>query len=302
MNDFYIAGTDQASGQIVVFAPEDDDWNGPSAVKWSWAPDASNGFDDRLRAAWGVPTDAKLRRNAVWGGMSLVVTDSLGLAAIVPYPAGDRRQWGLCVGGNPHSAELLPDGNIAVASSTGGWVRVYASSQSPSSDVYAEFAFKGAHGVHWDPRRRVLWAVGDDELVALRVEGTDAAPVLCVAHKVALPTPHGHDLQPVWGDSDRLWISTGTRVYQYVKSANAFDSHYPGNETISRAGVKSVGNQPSGRVVTTVPKAGGLYEWTTDTVDFHLPDSTRTRTGAAFYKARILLPDYEWDAKGGETG
>jgi hypothetical protein len=70
MNDFFIAGTDQASGQIVVFDPEDDDWNGPSAVKWSWAPDVSNGFDDRLRAARGVPIDAKLRRNSVRGGMS----------------------------------------------------------------------------------------------------------------------------------------------------------------------------------------------------------------------------------------
>ncbi|MFC5648575.1 hypothetical protein ACFPYJ_05430 [Paenibacillus solisilvae] len=62
---------------------------------------------------------------------------------------------------------------------------------------------------------------------------------------------------------------------------------------INRAGVKAVGDQPSGIVVQTIPKpSGSLYEWTTDTVDFFLPKDVRIRRGAAFYKARLLQPEY----------
>ncbi|PYI57103.1 DUF6528 family protein [Paenibacillus flagellatus] len=288
-----VAGTDQASGRIVLLDPADTDWNGADAVRWSWAPDRAGGFDDSLIAAWGVPTDAKIRRCDAWGGLWLVATDSLGLAAVVPFPSADRKRWAANVGGNPHSAELLPNGNVAVASSTGGRVRLYASSQGPEADAYAEFALPGAHGLVWDPRRDVLWALGDDDLVALAVEGSDAEPVMRESSRTALPTRGGHDLQPVYGDADRLWVSTVGHVYQYVKSADAFVSDYPECREISRPHVKSVGNFRSGRVAGTVPKAGSLYEWTTDTVDFHGPPSKRVCEGAAFYKARIVYSDYE---------
>src|SRR5690606_19878574 len=123
------------------------------AVLWSWAPGDANGFAG-LTDAWGLPTDAKVRSCKAWEGRWMVVTDSLGLAAILPYPPGDSRRWGRNVGGNPHSAELLPGGNIAVAASTAGWVRVYASSQGPDAEHYAEFRLTGAHGVEWDAGRK----------------------------------------------------------------------------------------------------------------------------------------------------
>jgi sugar phosphate isomerase/epimerase len=112
-------------------------------------------------------------------------------------------------------------------------------------------------------------------------------------HRTTLPSRHGHDLQPVCGDADRLWVSTGVNVYQYVKPTDTFESGYAGNEGINRGAVKSVGNQPSGIVVSTVPRKGGLYEWTTDQVDLFLPESKRLLSGAACYKARILNPFYE---------
>ncbi|MCU6711873.1 hypothetical protein M6D81_24535 [Paenibacillus sp. J5C_2022] len=54
------------------------------------------------------------------------------------------------------------------------------------------------------------------------------------------------------------------------------------------------GNLPSGRIALTVPKAGGVHAWTTDTVHVLLPDSsTRTRDGAGFYKARVWNSAYQ---------
>jgi hypothetical protein len=295
----WVAVTDQASHRIVAYDPKEPDWTKEDAVRWSWSANDVPAFES-LRSAWGQPTDAKLRRIDAWEGLWVIVTDSRGLAAIVPYPAGDDRKWGLKVGGNPHSAELLPNGNIAVAASTGGWVRVYASSQGPDAADYAEYKFPGAHGVHWDPEASLLWALGDDHLVALKVGGTDRSPELEEVRKIALPTRHGHDLQPVYGDRDRLWVSTGIEVYQFVKSTGTFDMSYSGNESIRRSSVKSVGNLPNGKVVSTVPdytkgKVGGCGRntWCTETVDFLPGTETRRLPGSALYKARIWSADYE---------
>ncbi|MFK7692459.1 DUF6528 family protein [Paenibacillus sp. HJGM_3] len=290
-----IVTTDQSgSGSILVFDRTAADWNAAGAVKWSWAPSASNGFASPT-PGWGRPSDAKLRYNCLFGGYWMVVTDSYGLAAIVPYPAKNDKKWSINLGTGPnlHSAELLPNGNIAIAASTGGWVRVYTSSQGPTSTTNVQYALEAAHSVLWDPAGNQLWALGKNYLVALTIGGTASAPTLTEKLKIALPTLNGHDLQPVIGDPDRLWVSTGSAVYQYVKSTNSWSSTFAGASSISRVGVKSVSNDPGGQVVETVPKAGCATTWCTDTADFFLPGATRTKTGSQFYKARFWNPDYQ---------
>ncbi|MFK7692458.1 DUF6528 family protein [Paenibacillus sp. HJGM_3] len=292
--DCDIGAGDQASQQLMVFDPSAADWNLASALKWSWAPSAVNGFSNPT-PGWGLPTEMKLRNNCAFGGGQwAVVTDSNGLAAIISYPAGTKK-WYLNLSANLQSGELLPNGNVAIAStSAGGWVRVYASSQGASASTFDDYVLSGTRGVLWDPQYNVLWAVGDTYLVALLVQGSPAAPVLTESYKVALPNTGGHELQPVYGNTDRLWISTNTNVYQYEKTTKTWSASYPGASSINRAGVRSVGNQISGQVIQTVPGGGcTLNTWCTDTVDFFLTDATRTKTGAAFYKARILNPEYQ---------
>ncbi|GGE02620.1 hypothetical protein GCM10010911_72080 [Paenibacillus nasutitermitis] len=293
-NDCNIGAGDQASHQILVFDPNVTDWNSSSALMWSWSPSASNGFSNPT-PGWGQPTDMKLRSNcSLGGGQWMAVTDTSGLAAIISYPGGSKK-WYQNTAANLQSAELLPNGNIAIAStSSGGWVRVYNSSQGASSSAYDQYVLVGARGVLWDPLKNVLWAVGDNDLVALLVQGSPAAPTLKESFKVALPSSGGHELQPVYGNKDRLWVSSDTLVYQYIKSTKTWSSTYSGASSISRAGVRSVGNQLSGQAVETVPGGGcTLNSWCTDTVDFLSPGTTRVKTGAAFYKARILNPEYQ---------
>ena len=169
---------------------------------WSWSPKDVNG----ITLGWGLPSGVKLRRSEVWGGEWMLVVDSRGLAAIVPYPAGDSYKWFRVIDGNLHSAELLPDGNIALAASTGGWVRIYTSSQGPASDYYVEYPLPGAHGVLWDPTLELLWAVGDHELVGLRVLGTPT--VRCSSRWSArLCRRLGATTCPRVRRSDRLWVT-----------------------------------------------------------------------------------------------
>jgi hypothetical protein len=152
--DYWVVGTDQAGRRLMAFDPAVTDWNTSAALKWSWTPTTRLGFSSAEVSAFTNVADAKLRERP-GGGQSFVVDGGGGLAAVVAYPSG-ARQWAKVISGNLHAAELLPDGNIAIAASTGGWVRVYASSQGANASTYAQFSLTDAHAALWDPaiRRR----------------------------------------------------------------------------------------------------------------------------------------------------
>lgn len=280
-----IVVTDQASDQIIVLDADPAGWIS-GAPKWAWKPTAEEGLGD-LTDNWGLPDEAKLRHHH--GRRYLLTTDSYGLAAVIPYPSGDGFYWAADVGraANAHSIELLPDGNVAVTASTGGWIRVYAASQGRRSTTYTQLPLAGAHGAVWDPTVRLLWALGDHELVGLRIGGTRSEPRLSRAVTHRLPTDWGHDLQLVPGRPDRLWVTTGSRVYQVDKASGVFHSDYPGAATIDVAGIKSITTDPAtGQVITTKTEPGNPCTWCTSTVRMHLPADSRVLPGGQIYKAR----------------
>jgi DNA-binding MurR/RpiR family transcriptional regulator len=281
--------TEQASGRILVL-DTDQDWATESAVRWSWRPDVDADDSDR---PWRWPTDARLRRDAS-GQRYLLVADSYGLLAQVRYPQGGAPVWSVHAGAaaNPHGIELLPDGNVAAAASTGGWVRVYPASQGPGADGYAEDRLPGAHEVLWRAEDGALWAIGDELLVRYQVGGSAAAPTLRRAASHDLPTAGGHDLQPVAGDPRLLWVTTVHGVYRFDTVAGRFAT---GARAWDRPDVKSVGtDRRSGAVLQTTPKPDDECDWCTDQVDFYLgdePRASRTLPGGRIYRARWFAVD-----------
>ncbi|MCP3798488.1 DUF6528 family protein [Allokutzneria sp. A3M-2-11 16] len=287
-----VVTAEQATKKIMIFDPAVASWGGSGATKWVWSPTSTNGFSS---AGWSNPSDMRLRSNAHHGGQVLVTAASGGFLGVASFPAG-KRKWSVAVPGadNPHAAEVLPNGNVAAAASHGGWIRLYAASQGANATKHAQYALPGGHGVLWDPQGAVLWAIGDNLLVALKVGGTAANPTLTEARKVALPSKGGHDLQPVYGNKDRLWITTNSQVYQFSKSTGAFSTDYAHAASANRTSVKSVGNHPqTGQLIEAKPKAGCRTTWCTDTIDFFGADAKRTRTGAEFYKARFWYAAYQ---------
>lgn len=277
--------TEQGSKRILVLPADQDAWS-TRDYSWTWAPSEANGLGD-LAKAWVNPDEAKLTERE--GQRYLMTTASGGFVGVVPYPQGSGAYWAADVGGpsNPHSIELLPDGNVAVAASTGGWLRVYTASQGQRSTTYTEYPLEGAHGAVWDAQRQVLWALGTHELVALELGGTPAAPELIERTAVPLPTEGGHDLQPVPGAPDQLWVSTGSQVLRFSKPAATFTTRYPGARAINEPGVKSVTTNPeTGQVLTAAPQADHICTWCTDTVELKLPQGDLTLRGAWIYKAR----------------
>ncbi|MFE3644692.1 DUF6528 family protein [Streptomyces sp. NPDC059169] len=303
--------TDQASKRLLLLDGSRGTWDpgaDPSVVKWSFSPVGDPRYADLdPERSWVYPDEAKVRTRR--GRTYVLITASFGFAAVVEYPSGGR-YWGgaLAPGGielNPHSIELLPDGDVAVAASTGGVVRLYAAARSAPGHgrargnadehgPYASYPLAEAHGLQWDPRLKVLWALGRDRLVALRPGGTAERPTLTSSFEVPLPGPHGHDLLRVAGRPDRLWVTTGSAVLQYSTTRRAFVQDFAGAREVSRANVKAVGNDPlTGGVVSTAPERGLAETWWTQRVTVHRPDGSRhffRLVDGGVYKARWWLP------------
>lgn len=280
-----IVVTEQATDRILVLDSTSTSWT-DAEFEWSWRPTAENGMGAYVDA-WGHPDEAKLRHRG--DQAYLLTTDSKGLAAVVPYPSGTGAYWAADVDGanNPHSIELLPDGNVAVVASHGNWLRLYTASQGSDSTSYVELELESGHGVYWDDANNLLWALGGHHLVALKVGGTPAAPTLTEVRRSELPTPWGHDLQPVASDSDRLWITTNSQVYQYSIGDDAFLQDYPAASKISVSAVKSVGDdRASGQVLSSYVHAGNPCTWCTDTVTLYRYREDFTLGGGQIYKAR----------------
>lgn len=302
-DDQLILAGDAASKQLIAFDPAVTDWSGTGAIRWTWKPTTGLGFSTAEVNGFNGGSDFKVRTSGRDGAQRLVVADGAGIATVATYPEG-RRVWAKLLTGNLHSAELLPDDNIALAASDGGWVRVYASSQGAAASAYGEYKLAAAHATLWDPSTSRLWVIGQDPvtaehiLTALAVVGTPAAPRLRedTTKRVVLPTPWGHDVSPYSYDTGKLWVTTNGGAYLYDKATRQFSS--PG--AANRVFVKAMSNQPSGQIVETMadslknPKGpcAAINGWCTDTVDLFGPDGKRTRKNAQFYKARVLNPYY----------
>lgn len=285
----YIALTDQKPGdpRILLMDYGQKDWssNNPRAVVWSWRP-SDSGIES---AGWKLPTEAKLRNSSVWGGQWMATCDSYGFMAVISYP-GKIRKWSLDAGRkeNVHGIELLPNGNVAAAASTAGWVRIYTASQGPFSSDYVQYNLPDAHDVLWDPKRQVLWALGKNKLVQLRIEGTAAKPIISEVSTKILSVDSGHDVEPKYGDPNKLWITAGRSTLIYDKTTG-MDLPY---QNISS--YKSINNQSDGQIVETRPHATCKYDsWCTDVIEFFSPDDIRVRPDAAIYRARVWNPNYQ---------
>ena len=142
-------------------------------------------------------------------------------------------------------------------------------------------------------RRTFCGPWGQNQLVSLRVGGTASAPTFTVTKRITIPWPAGHDIQPVFGNDNLLWVATGSYVYQYSKSANTFSTTYPLSSSVNVRGVKSIGGSQNGQALITRPKANNPCTWCTDTVEFYGPTATRLRAGAQIYRARLWTPLYQ---------
>ncbi|MBR4308064.1 MAG: hypothetical protein IKT58_00570, partial [Oscillospiraceae bacterium] len=202
---------------------------------------------------------------------------------------------------NPHSIEYLPNGNVAVAGSIGDWIRVYTASQGSTSSKYVQVTLEGAHGVLWDPDRQILWCLGTEEIVAYSVGGTAASPTLKELTQYHAnftdAIRSGHDLSPVYGNKDRLWISSKT-VMQYDIPTASFVTAYDEAEVIAHNSVKGISNFPDSDTIVYVYPNNTYLTHDSDRIfvsalkDGKFYGITHTHSTGAYYKVRTWSSAY----------
>lgn len=308
VTDDWIWAGNQATNKIEIYDPGVEDWNSSTALKWSWKPEAAKGYSQYALDNWGLPTDFKVRTVNVWGGNHLVASCSNGLVTIASYPGGIKK-WAYNLGFNPHGVELLPNGNIAVAATDKDSVLLFASSVGTDNLAHAAIRLNKAHAVLYDSVENILWATGNDFVMALQVGGTDAAPTLTEIperrgrlNTTSSANPYGHDLSRDLNDPSILWVSTNGGVYRFDKTTKAFTD---APNLLNKTFVKGISRQQSGLFVLTRPDSEKTTElpdpvtsptWCTRYVDIYSSDGYfqyyRTKNGAKFYKAKIFRTPY----------
>jgi hypothetical protein len=248
-------------------------------IVWEWKPALSNVKPEHVK--WfNNPSEAKV----VSDGKYVLTCASGGGVALVRI-ADKKTVFYAYAGGNTHSAELLPDGNIVTASSTGNFITLFSvDTLRAAEQVYSrKIPLAFGHNVVWDKNRQLLWSAAMAELKAFRYNFNKAEPNLLQDTVIALPGTEAHDLFPVYGD-DALWLTNTTHVYQYKLAGH----HLTQLDTRYQENIKSITSGPAGLPVIIIkPKTS----WWTDEVIDIAGKRIFFGEGLKIYKARWVLPN-----------
>lgn len=214
----------------------------------------------------------------------MLVTASGGGVALIRI-ADKKAMFYAKPGGNPHSAEVLPDGNVVVASSTGNLLSVYVYNGADSYVSRPAFTMPvhSAHNVVWDRKRGCLWTATGAQLLKLAYNGKRTAPELTQvrSYDMAAGNTDAHDLAPVCGE-DAMYVSTNQHVYKFDCAAEKFLDV----QIFQQNTIKSISTGPEGySTIVMRPTSGGSNWWSAEVCDMK-GNRLFNRAGYQIYKAR----------------
>jgi hypothetical protein len=209
----------------------------------------------------GHTSDVKYREGTVFGDVLLITGDrASGNTGIYNYSTGKSIWKTSNCGSNPHSIEILPSGNIVIASSTDGKLRLCKTSALQTNDTatantYIDYSLEDAHGVLWDPTYKVVWALGRYELRAYAISGTGTGEKLVEVTnmRIYLPEGHrgGHDLSPDYTNTRYLYITVGEFALKIDKQELKIIADYEYSKLMNARNIKGFSNNPLGNFFIT---------------------------------------------------
>ena len=265
--------SNQATRDVLVM-DVDGDWSKPESILWKWNPEGDP----------NIPADRLKRFNhidetkVVNGGKQILVTSSTGGMALVDVATKQSVFTGY-PGGSTHSADLLPDGTIITASSTGNFLMVFTRKDGDkTAHKTFKLTFADAHGVVWDKLLSLVWAVGKEAVICCRYNFDYENPQLTIVESFPLkPNPYwGHDL--ILLEKERKLLMTGRNMLEFDTMTGQYKLF------MKRKSVKSISIHPeTGEQLVQIPKEN----YWNDTVTLLNGDRKWTLPGnAKIYKAR----------------
>lgn len=246
------------------------------AVIWEWKPENSNVKPEHVK--WfSNPSDAK----AVYNNEYILTNASGGGVALIRI-ADKKTVFYAYAGGNTHSSELLPDGNIVTASSTGNYLMLFKTDtlHYPDGVKTKKIPIDFGHNVVWDAGQQRLWSAAMATMRSFRYNFNCAAPDLMPDTVINIPGTEAHDLFPVYGENN-LWLTNTTNVYTFNVISKKLTQ-----ADVLQANIKSVSSAGSGFPVLLIrPKES----WWTDEVLDAKGNSIFSQKGWKIYKARWVI-------------
>ncbi|MGM9767832.1 MAG: DUF6528 family protein [Candidatus Cryptobacteroides sp.] len=249
-------------------------------IEWSWSVEETD-LLPAAKARFGLLDEVK----PVYDEKYLLITATRGAVAIVRISDKKLMFYAFPMG-YPHSAEILPDGNVVVACSDDGssagnalkifsvdTVRVYT--EQPLFEVDNYFA----HNVVWDIESELLWATANDVINAWTYDAE--AHILAVKETYQLPDDQAHELFPVYGFR-QLWLTTHYGIYKFDVKSHVFTKVNASTNT----NIKCV-SSGSAEYETVLIYPTEQY-WTERVIDTG-GRVVYSKPGAHFYKARWML-------------
>lgn len=271
----YINGQDnniilaeQSQNRIVIINPFSD------SIIWQWKADNSLKSSDHTK--WfNAPSDAK----PVLGGNYLLISASGGGVALIRVRDG-KTLFYTYVGGNTHSSEILPDGNIVCASSTGNFLTIVRTDTIlfPDTVLKKQIRIPFAHNVVWDNERQVLYTASTNKLYTLKYNFNCNNPKLEITDSIIIPENEAHDLFPVL-DEDALWLTTSESIFKFNVLSEKFLELNIDNDCNIKSVSSGQGKMP---VIIIRPKESW---WTDEVLDIN-NNSIFIKEGFKIYKAR----------------
>ncbi len=182
----------------------------------------------------------------------ILMTASGGAVALIRLADKKLMFYAYC-GQNPHSAEILPDGNIVTAESKQGEINTFVVDTANLLGTKSHTVKLGnAHNVVWDRKRSCLYASGTISagvaaLFRFEYNGNRANPQLMNQQRIYTfdEESGGHDLFPVFGEENKLWFTAASAVYQFDLSNDPVTCQ----KIYDMPNIKSISNGPEGIIM-----------------------------------------------------
>src|SRR5436190_16636480 len=255
------------------------DGSGTPKTVWSWKAAGRADLPAEFHPLFRSTDECK----PVDAGRQILITSSGGAVALVDRAKDAVVFYGRAV--NAHSADLLPNRRIAVASShdpkgNRGDALILFDLAQPDRELWRTELPSG-HGVVWDETRHIVWALSGQELRSYHLaDWNTPGPKLTRTAAIALPDKSGHDLYPIPGTAF-LSVTTERHCWLFDRDKRVLLPH---PMLADRAGIKSINEHPVTRQIAFTEAESP--NWWTTRIQFQKPDETCAIGDEQFYKVR----------------